>query len=248
MGEAFEVTDKAWLQHAKKKDLVGGSTGLVALLSHGFEAPPAGPSPRPGTVRTAPGGVAKLFVAWCGDSRAVLCRGRRGVRLSEDHKPNSRAEQARIKAAGGHVMKDAWGTWRVGKEEAIMLKELQKLQQRKHSEQKESWLLSTSRSFGDVELKIPDALVIAEPELRVVDLVPEDWAVVLACDGVFDTLSDQEVTDAVLQEHSDPVQAAKVVVQRALSKGSRDNLTAIVLRLGWSPPPHMIAASVASDP
>lgn len=191
--DAFDVTDKAWLQHAKKKELEGGSTAVVALVSHGFEVPlPA--KTLPGTVSSAPGGIAKLFVAWCGDSRAVLCRGRRGIRLSEDHKPNSRQEQSRIKAAGGHVMQDAWGTWRVGKEEATMLRELQQQQRRRKpsEEERESWFLSTSRSFGDVELKIPDPLVIAEPETRVVDLTPEDWAVLLACDGVFDVLSDQE--------------------------------------------------------
>ncbi|CAK0904491.1 unnamed protein product, partial [Prorocentrum cordatum] len=246
--DAFDATDRAWLQHAKKRDLVGGSTGLVALLSHGFEAPPAPPALRPGTVAAAPGGVAKLFVAWCGDSRAVLCRGRRGVRLSEDHKPSTEAERARIQAAGGHVMQDPWGTWRVGREEASMLKELQQLRQRKATEQRESWLLSTSRSFGDVELKVPDSLVIAQPEVRAVDLTPEDWAVVLACDGVFDVLSDQEVAEVVQQHHADPVQAAKAVVQRAIDKESRDNLTAIVLRLGWSPAPGVRRTSAALDP
>lgn len=30
---------KAWLQNAKKKDIQEGSTGIVALVSHGFTAP-----------------------------------------------------------------------------------------------------------------------------------------------------------------------------------------------------------------
>lgn len=245
--DAFEATDKAWLQHSKTKKLQGGSTSVVALVSHGFEAPPS--ARHRGTVSAALGGVAKLFVAWCGDSRAVLCRGSRGVRLSEDHKPNTRTEQARIKEAGGHVMKDAWGTWRVGKEEADMLKEFQSQRRRKPSEEvKESWFLSTSRSFGDVELKVPVPLVISEPELTVIDLDPEDWAIVLACDGIFDVMSDQEVADILCREHADPVQAAKAVVQRALDKGSRDNLTAFVMRLGWSAPPSVEVKAGASDP
>lgn len=241
--DAFEITDKAWLQHAKKKELSGGSTGLVVLVSHGFEAPDdTSSSPRASTVATACGGVAKLFVAWCGDSRAVLCRGRKGIRLSEDHKPDTRAERTRIKAAGGHVMQDAWGTWRVGgRDESDMLNELNR--RRKPSDEPSRWLLSTSRSFGDVELKVPDPLVISEPDIRVVDLVPEDWSIILACDGVFDVLSDQEVADTMFLHQADPIQAARAVVQRAFEKGSKDNLTAVTMRLGWSQPPSAIEAS-----
>ncbi|CAK9025383.1 unnamed protein product [Durusdinium trenchii] len=48
---------EAWLQAAKKKDAQEGSTGIVTLVSHGFTAPVQA--------------VAKLFVAWAGDCRAV---------------------------------------------------------------------------------------------------------------------------------------------------------------------------------
>merc|ERR1712083_565913 len=90
--------------------------------------PPGGPADKvPGTVATAPGGIAKLFVAWCGDSRAVLLRGRQGMRLSEDHRPARTDEQERIKRAGGRVLKDPHGIDRVGpKAENRYAKELQK--------------------------------------------------------------------------------------------------------------------------
>ena len=68
-----------------------------------------------------------------------------------------------------------------------------------------------------------------------IDLVPEDWAVVLASDGVFDVLSDQQVADILrnaVMEGKDPVGSAKAIVQSALRAGSRDNLTAVVMRLG----------------
>ena len=45
----------------------------------------------------------QLYIANAGDSRAVLCRGPDAVALSEDHKPASEAEKARIMAAGGFI-------------------------------------------------------------------------------------------------------------------------------------------------
>merc|ERR1712232_666221 len=129
-----------------------------------------------------------------------------------------------------------------------MLKELQQLRRRRHSDEEgECCLLSTSRSFGDVDLKVPKPLVIAEPELRVVDLVPEDWAILLGCDGVFDVLSDQEVADIILQEPGDAVKAAKLVVENAIAKSSKDNITAVVLRFGWSRPPIVHAGRSAAE-
>lgn len=249
--DAFEEVDKAYLVTARKKDLSDGSTGLVALLSHGFQVPqavetaaslwpPDRNAQKPvGTVPRASGGVAKLFVAWCGDSRAVLLRGRQGFRLSEDHRPNNRSERQRVREAGGTVTKDARGIWRVGpREENRLAKELER---RKKKDATSKWYLSTSRSFGDLALKVPDPIVTATPEVKVVDLVPEDWAVVLGSDGIFDVLSDQEVANvlykAMAVDGKDPVGAAKDLVQAAFRAGSRDNLTAITLRLGWSPPP-----------
>lgn len=259
--DAFTSIDSQYLVAAKKKELADGATAVVALLAHGFEVPviPAAeklgaaalwskvekndlaqPERQPGTVARAPGGVAKLFIAWCGDSRAVLLRGRQGLRCTEDHRPGRRDELQRIQRAGGMVAQDARGVWRVGpREESKFARELDKRKKKTPKELK--WFLSTSRSFGDHELKIPDEIVTARPEVKAVDLVPEDWAVLLACDGIFDVLSDQEVADtiwkSIVVQGKDAVGAAKAVVQAAFGRGSRDNLTAVVLRLGWSAPP-----------
>eukprot|EP00401_Gymnodinium_catenatum_P026225 CAMPEP_0117462678 /NCGR_PEP_ID=MMETSP0784-20121206/3180_1 /TAXON_ID=39447 /ORGANISM="" /LENGTH=780 /DNA_ID=CAMNT_0005256455 /DNA_START=85 /DNA_END=2426 /DNA_ORIENTATION=+ len=286
MVDAFEAVDKSFQVLARKKELRDGSTGIAALVSHGYEAavpeakpvqqeggaaslwakvakklgqeepaaaPPdiAAPERPPGTVPAAPGGVAKLFIAWAGDSRAILCRGRQGLRCTEDHRPNRKDEMARIQRSGGFIGQDARGVWRVGpKEESRLAKELQK-HRKKHSEEKLRWFLSTSRSFGDYELKVPDLIVIATPEVKVVDLVPEDWAVVLTSDGVTDVLSDQEVANvlwqAVAVNGKDPVAASKALVQTALSRGARDNLTVVVMRLGWASPPSANASLGATS-
>ncbi|KAF0916325.1 hypothetical protein E2562_005925 [Oryza meyeriana var. granulata] len=52
-----------------------------------------------------------IIVANCGDSRAVLCRGKQPVPLSVDHKPNREDEYARIEAEGGKVIQ--WNGYRV---------------------------------------------------------------------------------------------------------------------------------------
>lgn len=52
-----------------------------------------------------------MYAAHCGDSRAVLCRQGKAVRLTEDHKPNLPQERLRIQAAGGRV--DFSNCWRV---------------------------------------------------------------------------------------------------------------------------------------
>nr|DAD44353.1 TPA_asm: hypothetical protein HUJ06_002583 [Nelumbo nucifera] len=52
-----------------------------------------------------------IIVANCGDSRAVLCRGKEPIPLSVDHKPNREDEYSRIEAAGGKVIQ--WNGYRV---------------------------------------------------------------------------------------------------------------------------------------
>ena len=46
----------------------------------------------------------QIYISNVGDSRAVLCRGGKPLRLSFDHKPSSREEEDRINAIGGYVM------------------------------------------------------------------------------------------------------------------------------------------------
>jgi len=217
--QGFEQTDQTFCRDAKQIRLMtDGSTAVVALLAHGFQAPMTA-----ATVPGVGGGVAKLFVAWCGDSRAVLVRGNRAVRLSQDHKPDRKDETSRIEEAGGAVMKDANGCSRVGSRRGVS----------------QVWL-ATSRAFGDVYLKEPDLLVTAAPEVLVRTLTPEDWAVVLCCDGVTDVMTNQDIAnvcwDVMVTKKLGPVEAAQEVVATATRKGSPDNSTAFVMRLGWAVP------------
>ncbi|EEY65747.1 uncharacterized protein PITG_03271 [Phytophthora infestans T30-4] len=55
-----------------------------------------------------------------------------------------------------------------------------------------STYLAVSRAFGDRSLKTPTSLVSCEPEVKRVTVQDDDLFLVLACDGVWDVLSEQE--------------------------------------------------------
>uniref|UniRef100_A0A0D6QVG3 protein-serine/threonine phosphatase n=1 Tax=Araucaria cunninghamii TaxID=56994 RepID=A0A0D6QVG3_ARACU len=142
----------------------------------------------------------RLLVANVGDSRAVLCRSGEAVALSRDHKPNQIDERQRIEDAGGFVM---WaGTWRVG------------------------GVLAVSRAFGDRLLK---QYVVAEPEIK--EEVVDDGVqfLILASDGLWDVVSNEEAV-AMVQFIDDPEYAAKKLTEAAYRKGSADNITCVVVR------------------
>ncbi|CAL8468810.1 g8351 [Coccomyxa elongata] len=141
-----------------------------------------------------------VVVAHVGDSRAVLSRGGRAIALSEDHKPNRSDERSRIEAAGGVVV---WaGTWRVG------------------------GVLAVSRAFGDRLLK---RYVVATPDVREEKLTSQDDVMILASDGLWDVLTNQEAV-SLIKDILDAEKAAKRLTDEAYGRGSNDNISCIVLR------------------
>ncbi|XP_074580141.1 putative protein phosphatase 2C 52 [Curcuma longa] len=142
----------------------------------------------------------QLFVANVGDSRAVICKGGKAIPLSDDHKPNRSDERKRIEDAGGVVM---WaGTWRVG------------------------GILAMSRAFGNRLLK---QFVLAEPEIQE-QVVDEDLEfLVLASDGLWDVVPNEDAVSLVRMEE-EPEAAARKLTETAFARGSSDNITCIVVR------------------
>uniref|UniRef100_A0A0D3EQJ3 protein-serine/threonine phosphatase n=1 Tax=Oryza barthii TaxID=65489 RepID=A0A0D3EQJ3_9ORYZ len=165
-----------------------------------------------------------IMVANCGDSRAVLCRGKQPVPLSVDHKPNREDEYARIEAEGGKVIQ--WNGYRV------------------------FGVLAMSRSIGDRYLK---PWIIPVPEITIVPRAKDDECLVLASDGLWDVMSNEEVCDVARKrillwhkkngtnpasaprsgDSSDPAAeaAAECLSKLALQKGSKDNISVIVVDL-----------------
>mmetsp|Transcript_59293 Transcript_59293/g.105406 ORF Transcript_59293/g.105406 Transcript_59293/m.105406 type:complete len:658 (-) Transcript_59293:58-2031(-) len=208
--EAYSATDKEILalSERKKFELVG-STCVSALL-HG--------NPKLGT-------ALRLVIANCGDSRAVLCRAGQAVAVSEDHKPTRIDEKKRIERVGGLVLQ-VRGAWRVAT--STNPNSMSKAARREYQG------LAMTRSLGDLHFKKPIPLAIAEPEIQIIPLSDKDLFLVLATDGVFDVMENQEVIDLALRHWNDAEEAAKNIVRTAYKRGSEDNLTVLVIQFGWA--------------
>jgi serine/threonine protein phosphatase PrpC len=116
----------------------------------------------------------KIICANAGDSRGVLCKGGVAFPMSVDHKPDLETEKNRIYKAEGWV-----------------------------SEGRVKGNLNLSRSLGDLEYKQnkklspAEQMITAYPEIKVEDLTPECNFIVMACDGVWDCMTNQEVCDFI---------------------------------------------------
>lgn len=142
-----------------------------------------------------------------------MSRGGTALDLSSDHKPSRPSERARILAAGGTIIKD-----------------------RVHG------VLAVSRAFGDAEHKrgrgevwgqaLSADPVSAEPEVTLEPLTPADEFVVIACDGVYDVMSSQEVRTREKVEQEDEEAWPRL-----------PTATCIHFRLPLPPPPLPFARS-----
>ncbi|KAK6922288.1 PPM-type phosphatase-like domain [Dillenia turbinata] len=112
-----------------------------------------------------------IIVSNLGDCRAVLCRGGVAEALTADHRAGLDDEKKRIENKGGYVEMHR-GTWRV------------------HG------ILSVSRSLGDAHLK---DWVIGEPETKILHLTSDMNFLVLASDGLWEQVGNQEVVDTVMR-------------------------------------------------
>jgi len=231
--EACVLTDDEFLAKAREREVLDGSTMIIGLIY---------PDERRVSLDgSRASGHCRLLIANLGDSRAVLCRSQNGrlsaVRLSDDHKPGRADERRRIEAKGGVV--DVQGVWRVFTPGPATFAGRSVL-----------WGLAVSRAFGDLLMKEPQRfgcqgatgeLVSALPEIHTYDINPmEDRFLVLACDGIWDVLGDDDAV-AVCVEHRTADLAAHALIRRAFEIGSDDNLTAVVV--AWTMTEDSEAAS-----
>ena len=172
-----------------------------------------------------------LHIANVGDSRAILCRNicaaSRSANnmevLTRDHKPSDPHERSRIEAAGGDVIHD-----------------------------RVQGMLAVSRALGDHSL---NDFVVSTPEVRSTELGTDDEGfIMLACDGIFDVFTNDEAVTIIKEAYRErslataknlgvqflnpeqqrifDVDVAKLLardlVERAIQKGSRDNVTCLI--------------------
>ncbi|EHB08735.1 Integrin-linked kinase-associated serine/threonine phosphatase 2C [Heterocephalus glaber] len=163
-----------------------------------------------------------LYIANLGDSRAILCRYNEesqkhaALSLSKEHNPTQYEERMRIQKAGGNV--------RDGRVLGV---------------------LEVSRSIGDGQYK--RCGVTSVPDIRRCQLTPNDRFILLACDGLFKVFTPEEAVNFILSCLEDekiqtregkPAVDARYeaacnrLANKAVQRGSADNVTVMVVRIG----------------
>jgi serine/threonine protein phosphatase PrpC len=170
---------------------------------------------------TSPG-CRTIFTAHLGDARAVICRSAEAVRLTSasDHKATDPVEMKRVLEMGGTVYND-----------------------------RVNGMLAISRALGDHQLKrpgLPNDVVSNMPDITSTELTDGDMFVIIACDGLWDVVQDQEAVNLVLEgihavrsmsngQEVDNRSMAEVLtrmlLEEALERGTTDNVTTVVVFL-----------------
>ncbi|CAN1341844.1 Probable protein phosphatase 2C 60 [Linum perenne] len=136
--------------------------------------------------------------------------------LSRDHKPDLEAEKERILKAGGFI--------HAGRVNGS---------------------LNLARAIGDMEFKqnkfLPaeKQIVTANPDINTVELCEDDDFLVLACDGVWDCMSSQQLVDFIHEQLQSETKLSAVcerVMDRCLAPSTAggegcDNMTMILVQL-----------------
>ena len=145
------------------------------------------------------------------------------IPLSEDHKPALPPEQERILAAGGSVrIVEGTSIYEIGAPGTELR-------------------LRMSRSLGDFYLKNVEGVdlnhqpVIAVPDIVFMARDNQQAFVILACDGVWDVMTNQQAVELIAkllyEDKQSPAQACDGLLAECLERKSEDNMSAIVIKL-----------------
>jgi serine/threonine protein phosphatase PrpC len=133
------------------------------------------------TLAYRPSATGDIYIAHCGDSRAIMIEEKKGkpcgIELTKDHKPNTPAERQRIENGGGCVIFDGFYNHRVFKRGTVYPG------------------LNMSRAMGDV-IGHKEAGITQMPDVKVVN--PKNCIGLLMCsDGVWEFISNDEAASIV---------------------------------------------------
>lgn len=132
----------------------------------------------------------RIYVANVGDSRCVASKAGVAYDLSVDHKPEDELERLRIEHAGGCVED---GRVNDG--------------------------LNLSRAIGDHHYKrnksLPamEQMISANPDVTTCDLTPDLEFIVMACDGIWNSMSSQQAIDFVKSRLSEDIELSNICEQ-----------------------------------
>lgn len=156
----------------------------------------------------------KIWVANVGDSRTILVKDGKAVQASEDAKPGIPRYKKTIENLGGYVV------FTEGKSERV------------------NGILAVARAIGDKGLMGKDGeTCCVSPDPKISCYLLEDFKggyLLLACDGLFDVSSTNEIGQAVTQMDNWGEQVgnmSKRLVFSAICNGSKDNVTVVVVKL-----------------
>jgi serine/threonine protein phosphatase PrpC len=88
-------------------------------------------------------------------------------------------------------------------------------------------VLEISRTLGDSVL---GECVRATPDVRMLDIGENDQFFIIACDGVWSVMTNQDAVDLIADE-GNPVMAARRIRDTAFELESTDNISVIVVSL-----------------
>lgn len=142
----------------------------------------------------------RLWIANVGDSRAVLSRRGQAIQMTTEHEPNT--ERGSIENKGGFVSNMPGDVPRVNGQ------------------------LAVSRAFGDKSLK---SHLRSDPDIQDTDINIDTDILVLASDGLWKVMSNQEAVD-LARKIRDPQKAAKQLLFEALKRDSKDDISCVVVR------------------
>jgi protein phosphatase 2C len=153
-----------------------------------------------------------LWVANCGDSRAILNNATSCFPITDDHKPDRKDEKARIEKSGGFIQKTLGDVWRV------------------------NGSLALSRSIGDRHLR---PSVIPIPEINRIDLNRNNRFCIMATDGLWDIFQNETINNLFLSFYNNPVFSDKNALDMGLERlekellriGMHDNTTVVAFHI-----------------
>ena len=177
----------------------------------------------------------KLYCSNTGDSRTMLCRNFVAVPLTTDHKPSREDEANRIRAAGGFVIGNrVMGELAVSRAfgDADFKKGLQSIIDEEGSPPPSN---DASAETAHTQQDWDQPLIIADPDIEVTTIRGDDQFLLLACDGLFDVFSYDEIVTFVrdnMEKHGDAQRCCQNLSFEAIRKrNSRDNVSVILVIL-----------------
>lgn len=184
----------------KVKPLESGSTAAIAYVESNDE-----------------GKNSKVIfhTAHVGDSRIVLIDCDGNIVLStKDHKPNREGERERIERNEGMVIS------RTGRRAGSIVEDYYVI--------RGEYQLAVSRAIGDYFIDETKKCISAEPEYNQ-RILQGLYYFIIGSDGLYDAMTNEEIGHYIIENKEKKLLSlAKMLVKKAIEKGSKDDITAIV--------------------